>query len=110
MNKYKAQKIKTPDGTFHSTREANRWYELKILQRAGIISDLKRQVVFELIPAQYENGKKVEEPCRYIADFTYTDETGDRVVEDTKGYVTDVYVIKRKLMLYKYGIRIRETR
>lgn len=81
-------------------------------ERAGAIQDLQSQVPFILIPAQYleVNGKNkcVERACKYIADFVYT-ENGKRIVEDTKGFKTDVYKIKRKLMLYKYGIRIREV-
>ena len=108
-NKFHAQKVKTPEGTFDSTREANRWYELKLLQRAGKISFLKRQCKFTLIPAQYIDGKCVERACDYIADFTYY-EDGKLIVEDCKGYKTKEYIIKRKAMLYIYGIRIRETR
>jgi hypothetical protein len=81
---------------------------LKLLQRAGKITDLRLQVPFLLIPSQYENGKCIERECKYIADFTYR-ENGKFVVEDAKGLKTDVYIIKRKLMLEKYGIKIRET-
>ena len=87
---------------------------LRLMERAGLISDLREQVPFELIPAQWEmaGGKRrcVERACKYVADFTYVDnETGETVVEDAKGFRTREYVIKRKLMLRVHGIRIRET-
>lgn len=89
---------------FASLKEARRYQELVLEQRAGIISDLKTQVAFELIPKQ--DGERA---VKYIADFVYVDkETGRQVVEDTKGYRTDVFKIKRKLMLYVHGIRIKE--
>ena len=104
MSKYGNIKTTTSDGIKHdSIKEANRWCELNLLQRAGLISDLKRQVKYELIPKQ--EGEKA---LHYVADFVYT-ENGKTVVEDSKGYRTDVYKIKRKLMLYRYGIKIRET-
>jgi hypothetical protein len=76
-----------------------------LLQRAGKISDLQRQVKFELIPKQ--DG---ERPCYYIADFQYHDaDLGKMVVEDCKGCKTEVYRIKKKLMLYIHNIKILET-
>jgi len=94
--------------------------EVKLKQRAGLISNLREQVSYTLIPTQYGQcgtdlkGKPVrvllEHSCRYVADFVYTDnETGQEVVEDTKGYRTKEYIIKRKLMLYIHGIRIKEV-
>ena len=91
-----------------SKKEARRAQELWLLQRAGQISTLRQQVTFELIPAQYINGKCVERACRYVADFVYTQD-GKTVVEDVKGYKTPDYIIKRKLMLHVHGIRILET-
>lgn len=97
---------------YASKKEYYRSNELKLLQRAGEISDLKEQVVYELLPSQFEvvNGKKkcVERSVKYIADFQYTDKNGNLVVEDTKGFRTQAYIIKRKLMLYMHGIKIRE--
>ena len=93
---------------FDSRKEERRFYELSLLQRAGKITGLKRQVPFVLIPTQYEDGKCVERACTYKADFTYY-EDGKIVVEDVKGCKTAEYVIKRKLMLQKYGIRIQEV-
>lgn len=85
-NKYHARKIKAPDGqVFDSVKEYHRWGCLRLLERAGAIQDLKRQVKFELIPRVGE-----ERPCNYIADFTYM-ENGNLVVEDVKGVRTDAY-------------------
>ena len=78
------------------------------MQRAGIISDLRRQVKFELIPSQYKDGKCVYRSVSYIADFVY-EQNGETVVEDVKGFKTPEYIIKKKLMLYIHGIIITET-
>lgn len=89
---------------FDSKKEADRYLELRMLERAGEISDLEMQKRFELIPKQ--DGEKA---CYYYADFDYYDNrTLQRVTEDTKGVRTPEYVIKRKLMLYVHGIRIVE--
>lgn len=121
MSKYHSRKIIIDGQTFDSKKEYLRWGELKLLERAGKIKDLERQVKFVLIPAQYEtvwddkkkqykNGKCIERECAYIADFVYTDmTTGFKVVEDTKGFKTKDYIIKRKLMLWRYDIRIQEV-
>lgn len=94
---------------FDSKKEANRYQELKLMQRAGIITDLQRQVKYVLIPSQKgDDGRVIERPCTYIADFVYIDENGKTVVEDTKGYRTSDYKIKRKLMLYIHGVKINE--
>ena len=104
---------------FNSHKELCRWLELRLLERSGEISDLRSQVKFELIPTQREpdtigkrggviKGKVIEHGVNYVADFVYKDKQGNTVVEDTKGMRTKEYVIKRKLMLYFHGIRIRE--
>lgn len=96
---------------FDSKKEEGRFQQLLFLQKAGKIHNLRRQVRFELIPAQYQDGRFVERACSYIADFTYME--GNRlVVEDVKSKITrkqPEYVIKRKLMLWVHHIRIRET-
>ena len=103
MSKYGNVKTTTSDGITHdSIKEANRWCELKLLERAGKIRLLQRQVRFELIPKQ--DG---ERPVFYIADFTYI-EDGKYVVEDVKGKRTKEYIIKRKLMRWIHGIKIKE--
>lgn len=108
-SKYKAKKTEIDGIVFDSKKEAKRYQELILLERAGVISDLQRQVKFTLIPVQRINGKVVERECSYIADFVYLDEGGKKVVEDTKGVKTKDYVIKRKLMLWIHGIRIKEV-
>ena len=117
--KYHNRKI-TRDGlTFDSQKEHRRYNELLLLEQAGEIKNLRRQVKFLLIPTQREpkiigprggvkNGKLLERECSYIADFVYC-LNGKMVVEDTKGMRTKDYIIKRKLMLRIYGIRIREV-
>ena len=105
MPKYGNRKTMTSDGIVHdSKKEAQRWSELLLMQRAGYIEDLQRQVKFELIPKQ-----EGERACHYVADFVYKDTiTGETIVEDTKGFVTDVFKIKRKLFQYRYGIKIKQ--
>ena len=107
--KYHNKKVAKDGRTFDSKHEAGRYTELKLLHRAGEITDLRCQVKFLLIPAQYDDGKCIERSCIYIADFTYRDKEGDLVVEDAKGLKTDVYRIKKKLMLQNYGIKIKEV-
>lgn len=107
-NKYHNQKVVVDGITFDSKKEAKRYRELCLMKRAGIISDLELQKEYTLIPTQRINGKAVERSVVYKADFSYK-ENGVQVVEDTKGVKTRDYIIKRKLMLWIYGIRIREV-
>ena len=107
MSKYYNKKTLVGGIEFDSKKEANRYSELLLLQRAGKITDLDMQVPFELIPAQKVNGRTAERACVYKADFVYR-ENGKLVVEDTKGVKTKDYIIKRKLMLHIFGIQIRE--
>lgn len=106
--KYYNQKVTVDGITFDSKKEYRRYRELCLMERAGEIDNLERQVKFELIPQQKENGKVVERACSYIADFVYN-ENGKQVVEDTKGIRTEAYKIKRKLMRLVYGITIQEV-
>lgn len=117
-NKYGNKKIVRDGMTFDSLKEYRRFCDLSLLLRAGAITDLQRQVEFELIPCQREpdtigvrggvkKGKVIEKKCSYVADFVYK-ENGRTIVEDTKGFKTKDYIIKRKLMLYVHSIRIRE--
>ena len=119
MSKYGAKKVTIDGQTFDSKKEARRFQELKMLEKAGEISELRTQVKFLLIPAQREPdiigarggrkpGKLLERECAYLADFVYKDIEGNTVVEDTKGMRTEAYIIKRKLLLQRYGIRIKE--
>ena len=107
-SKYRSKKTVVNGVEFDSRKEARRYSELLLLERAGAIQGLQRQVKFELIPSQRYDGKVIERPCHYIADFVYQ-ENGNTVVEDTKGFKTNDYIIKRKLMLYLCGIRIKEV-
>lgn len=120
--KYHSSKITVGGITFDSKKEAKRYQELYFQLQAGLISGLELQKRFELIPAQYETyaryGKKgqrlkdgrrcIEKAVFYVADFVYQQD-GHKIVEDTKGIKTKDYIIKRKLMLYLHGIRIREV-
>lgn len=110
-NKYYAQKCNIKGTTFDSKKEAQRYAELQILLKAGLISHLRRQVKYVLIPAQRdEDGKLLERELSYVADFVY-EQDGKTVVEDVKGYKEGaayrIFAIKRKLMLQR-GIRVRE--
>ena len=123
-NKYHSKKVEVGGIIFDSKKEAKRYSELLLLEKAGAISELQRQVKYILIPAQRESsneiytkgknkgcfkpGKLLEKECAYIADFVYK-ENGRIVVEDTKGFRTKDYIIKRKLMLHEHGIRIKEV-
>ena len=126
-NKYNNTKVTVDGQTFASRKEANRYYQLKLLEKNGEIKNLETQVKFVLIPAQREPdikgarggvkpGKIIERELSYIADFVYTDvSTGQMVVEDVKGYrATDaaayrVFSIKRKCMLHMLGIKVKEV-
>ena len=103
-NKYGAKK----SGGYDSRKEHNRANELKMMQRAGLISNLREQVKYVLIPTQRDkDGRLLEKECSYYADFVYNRD-GQTVVEDTKGVRTTEYKIKRKLMLHVHGISIVE--
>lgn len=131
-NKYYSKKISADGMIFDSKKEFKRWNELRLLEKTGQIRDLKRQVKFVLIPAQREPdtrgpkggikpGRLLEREVSYVADFTYVEnlpfadeaDTGVLVVEDVKGYkdgaAYSIFKIKRKMMLYFHGIRIREV-
>ena len=124
MRKYHNRKVTVDGITFDSVKEANRYKELKVLERAGQVHDLQLQVKFKLIPAQREwtdettksgkpkKGKVIEHEVSYIADFTYKNRYGLLVVEDVKGYKKGeayaLFVLKRKLMLWIHGIRLKE--
>jgi hypothetical protein len=95
---------RTVDGiVFASKREANRYGELKLLQKAKVIKDLHRQPKFVI----EIRGKKV---CTYIADFSYVDcKLNKGVVEDAKGMRTPVYKLKKKLVEAYFGLEIKEV-
>ena len=113
MSKYHNLKTEVNGIVFDSKREAERYRQLLLMIKVGLIKDLKRQVKYCLIPTIEGEGRKVRQRAvYYIADFTYYEKDGDRwsrVVEDVKGVKTDVYKLKKKLMLWRYGIEIREV-
>lgn len=120
-SKYRAKKVTIGGETFDSQKEYNRWQELKIMQRAGIIRDLQRQVHFQLTPVVREpdtvgprggvkKGKVILERSEYIADFCYIDTaTEEYIVEDVKGFKTPEYTLKKKFLYHERGILIHET-
>lgn len=125
--KYNNKKSIVDGINFDSKKEAKRYEVLKALEKAGVIHDLQRQVKYMLIPAQYERtdeiytkgkdkgkpkkGRLIERECAYYADFVYYRD-GKLIVEDVKGYrdgqAYNLFVIKRKLMLYVHGIIVKE--
>ena len=123
-SKYGNRKTVVNGIEFDSRKEAQRYQELRLLERAGKISGLRLQVKYVLIPTQRaasfevykagpqkgrrKPGKVLENECAYIADFVYIQD-GSEIVEDAKGVRTAVYRIKRKLMLERYGIQIKEV-
>lgn len=108
MNKYRNKKVIYDGITFDSIKEKNRYIELKLLERAGLIKNLKLQYEFELQPAFTLNNKKIRK-ISYIADFYYFDnKENDYVIEDTKGMRTEVYKIKKKMFEFKYKKEIKE--
>lgn len=97
-SKFHNVRIEVDGIKFDSKKEYKRYTELKLLERGGLIHDLRLQVPFELVPAQ-PGGLRSERPLTYVADFVYFDkEKGRQVIEDTKGVKTDLYIVKRKLM------------
>ena len=117
MNKYNAKKCRWGDEVYDSKKEMLRHQELLLLEKAGKISNLERQVEFTLIPTQRayvekngvrKPGKVLERSVVYTADFVYTEDE-QIVVEDVKGVKTRDYILRRKMMLFLFGIRIREV-
>lgn len=107
-SKYGNKKVAINGIEFDSKREARRWLELDAMAKAGQIQNLQRQVKYLLIPSQRIDGKVVEREVSYVADFVY-EQNGETIVEDSKGHRTKDYILKRKMMLYLHGIRIREV-
>lgn len=103
--KYGNKRIQTEDGWFDSLAEHRRWGELKLLEKAGAIRSLRRQVDFELIPRVGSLR-----PIIYRADFVYEEAPEwKEIVEDRKGFKDRVYRLKCRMMLWRHGIVIRET-
>ena len=108
--KYHNQKTKVNNIEFDSKKEANRFNELKLLEKAGLIKELEIQKKFELQPKYINNNGEHIRAITYIADFFYYDcKEGIYIVEDTKGFKTDVYILKKKLFEYVYpNLTIKE--
>lgn len=109
-NKFNARRIEVDGIRFDSKKEAARWHQLQLMKKAGLISDLQRQVAFELQPAVVVDGRK-KPALRYVADFTYK-EKGTLVVEDVKSKATKklpAYRIKKHLMMAIHNIEVREA-
>lgn len=118
-NKYHARKVNICGIEFDSKKEGMRWLLLKDMERNGEISNLQRQVPFELLPPIYRDEvvhlktkdkivkKLIQRPVKYLADFTYTKD-GKQIVEDTKGLRLPDYVLKKKMMLALLNIEIIE--
>lgn len=104
MSKYRNRKYHG----FDSKKEAERYHELALMQRAGLITGLQRQVKFELLPSQYDGRKCVFRAVNYFADFVYQQD-GKLVVEDVKGFRTKDYILKAKMMYFFHHIKIKET-
>lgn len=112
MNKYHNKKVVVDGLIFDSRKEGERWKELKLLESSGKIEKLERQVKFDLLPKQIgSDGKVIERKVQYVADFIYIRD-GEVVVEDVKGYrgggAYEVFKLKKKMMLYFFGIRVKE--
>ena len=100
-NKYGNKKTIVDGIKFDSIKEANRYQELKLLARGGLVNELELQPRFELQTGFTRKGKKIRK-IEYVADFRYVNENGIEIIEDVKGMLTDIYRLKRKLFLYKY--------
>ena len=110
MMKYRSKKTIVDDIQFDSKLEAKRYTELKLLQKSGKIKQLQLQPSFEIIPSFKKNGKTIRKST-YKADFQYIDtETGETIIEDVKGFKTELYKLKKKLFEYKYSnLTIKEV-
>lgn len=103
MNKYFNKKVMVDGIKFDSKKEATRYEQLKILKQTGLIRDLELQPTFVLQPAYTNNKDEKIRAVTYKADFMYFDTHLDKyIVEDVKGYKTDVYKLKKKLFEYQY--------
>ena len=120
-SKYGAKRQDVGGERFDSAKEARRWQQLQIMERAGKINSLQRQVKYMILPEHREpdtrgprggirKGRIIERARYYVADFVYYDvDARCAVVEDCKGFRTETYTLKKAMMYDRYGIRIRET-
>lgn len=108
-SKYRNTKTIVAGLTFDSRREAARWQELQLLERAGQIRGLRRQVAFALVPGvKFAGAARARPAIRYVADFVYV-EHGREVIEDSKGVETQEFKLKRHLLLALHGLEVRVT-
>ena len=107
-NKYQNKKCEYEGMKFDSQKERDYYKKLELLQKYGKITDLKRQVEFVVLETFQLEGKTYRK-TKYIADFTYKDEKGKYHIVDTKGFKTPEYLLKKKLMAWKYGYEIEEV-
>lgn len=107
-SKYGNRKVVVDGEKFDSKREAKRWSELRLLERAGEISLLGRQVPYELARSVKIHGERRARPAlRFTADFRYFDRKLDRiVVEDSKGFADTAFRIRQHLMKSVHGIDV----
>lgn len=105
-SKYKNIKTKYDGKMFDSIKEKYRYMELKTLEEKGKISNLRTQVKYELQPSYEIDGKNIR-AINYIADFVY-ELNGEEIIEDTKGFRTQIYKLKKKMFEYKYKKKIIE--
>jgi hypothetical protein len=109
VRKYRNIKTVVDGKTFDSKAEAARWFELKLLERAGKISDLRRQVPIVLAPpVKFEGEARARPALRLIVDFAYV-ENGRKVLEDVKGIATTAFKIKRHILKASLGLDVRLT-
>lgn len=110
MTKYRSRRVEVNGITYDSKREANRHQELLLMERAGLVRELRSQVQFELVPGvRIEGEKRARPPMRYTADFVYLDESGAMVVEDAKGMQTKDYRMRKHLMKAVHNISVKEV-
>lgn len=108
-SKYHSNKTEVDGKTFDSKKEANYYARLIYLQLAGEIKEIELQPSFELQPSYKRDGKTIRS-INYKADFKVTDKEGHEYYVDTKGFKTKEYLIKKKMLLYRYpGIDFREV-
>jgi len=108
-NKYHNKKVTVDGLTFDSIKEANRWQELRLMERAGKITGLSRQLRIEIVPKT-----KLHRARHYVADFVYFDkEQGKTIYEDVKGYkkglAYQMFSLKRDILYWRHGIEVTEV-
>lgn len=108
-NKYGARKVMVGGNVFDSAKEAARFRDLKQQEVVGFISNLELQPCF-VLQEGFTHGENTYKPIEYYADFRYVNKEGKVIVEDTKGFRTETYLLKKKMLLKKYpDINFRET-